>query len=49
MFGRIDNLKNQTGLALCRNAIVLPHGPASKRPGLQLHQRGGKFRRQRCA
>lgn len=33
MHGRLDNLKNQTGLALCRNAIVLPHGPASKRPG----------------
>lgn len=34
MFGRLDNVKNQTGLALCRNAIVLPHGPVSKRPGL---------------
>lgn len=34
MFGRIDNVKNQTGLALCRNALVLPHGPATKRPGL---------------
>lgn len=33
MYGRLDNIKNQTGLALCRNAIVLPHGPASKRPG----------------
>lgn len=34
MYGRIDNIKNQTGLALCRNAVVLPHGPVSKRPGL---------------
>lgn len=33
MFGRIDNAKNQTGLALCRNAIPLPHGPVTKRPG----------------
>lgn len=33
MHGRIDNLKNQTGLALCRNGLVLPHGPVSKRPG----------------
>lgn len=33
MYGRLDNVKNQTGLALCRNALVLPHGPASKRPG----------------
>lgn len=34
MFGRLDNVKNQTGLALCRNATLLPHGPAVKRPGL---------------
>lgn len=33
MFGRTDNVKNQTGLGLCRNAIVLPHGPVSKRSG----------------
>jgi hypothetical protein len=33
MFGRLDNVKNQTGLALCRNALVLPHGPATKRTG----------------
>jgi hypothetical protein len=33
MFGRTDNVKNQTGLALCRNALVLPHGPVTKRPG----------------
>lgn len=34
MYGRFDNGKNQTGLALCRNAVVLPHGPVTKRPGL---------------
>lgn len=34
MYGRLDNVKFQTGLALCRNAIVLPHGPVTKRAGL---------------
>jgi hypothetical protein len=33
MYGRLDNVKFQTGLALCRNAFVLPHGPVTKRPG----------------
>lgn len=33
MYGRLDNVKFQTGLALCKNAYVLPHGPATKRPG----------------
>lgn len=33
MYGRLDNVKFQTGLALCRNATVLPHGPVAKRPG----------------
>ena len=33
MFGRIDDAKYQTGLALCQNFIILPHGPASNRPG----------------
>jgi len=32
-FGRIDDIKFQTGLALCRNFIVLPHGPIATRPG----------------
>ena len=32
-FGRIDDAKFQTGLAKCRNFIVLPHGPAANRPG----------------
>jgi len=32
-FGRIDDVKYQTGLAMCRNFIVLPHGPVSNRPG----------------
>lgn len=33
MYGRLDNVKFQTGLALCRNAMVLPHGPVTKRSG----------------
>lgn len=34
-FGRIDDIKYQTGLATCRNFIVLPHGPVANRPGTQ--------------
>lgn len=34
-FGRIDDTKYQTGLATCRNFIVLPHGPVANRPGTQ--------------
>jgi len=32
-FGHIDDAKYQTGLALARNMIVLPHGPAANRSG----------------
>lgn len=32
-FGRIDDIKYQTGLATCRNFIIYPHGPAANRPG----------------
>lgn len=32
-FGRIDDVKYQTGLALCRNFVILPHGPAQNRAG----------------
>jgi hypothetical protein len=31
--GRLDLVKYQTGLSLCRNFITLPHGPAARRPG----------------
>jgi hypothetical protein len=34
-FARFDDLKNQTGLKTCRNAIVKPHGPVSNRGGLR--------------
>lgn len=33
MFGRIDDGKYQTGLALCRNFLIEPQGPIMKRPG----------------
>lgn len=34
-FGRLDDAKYQAGLALCRNFIVLPHGPVENRAGMQ--------------
>lgn len=33
--GRLDLSKYQTGLALARNFITLPHGPATRRPGFE--------------
>ncbi|MEN9904248.1 MAG: hypothetical protein RLZZ555_813, partial [Pseudomonadota bacterium] len=33
--GRLDLVKYQTGLALARNFITLPHGPAARRPGFE--------------
>ncbi|MBU3640518.1 hypothetical protein [Polynucleobacter sp. Fuers-14] len=35
LFGRVDLAKRQEGLALCRNFITLPHGPAVNRPGTE--------------
>lgn len=35
LYGRIDLAKFQTGLAECSNMIILPHGPATKRPGFE--------------
>jgi hypothetical protein len=32
-FGRIDDVKYQSGAAKMRNFIALPHGPAASRPG----------------
>lgn len=34
-WGRIDDVKYQTGLAKCRNFICLPHGPLANRPGFE--------------
>ena len=33
--GRVDLSKYQTGLSLTRNMMVLPHGPAVRRPGFK--------------
>lgn len=33
MFGRIDDVKYQSGLAACRNFIIKPQGPAENRAG----------------
>ena len=38
MFGRIDDAKYQSGLALCRNFIIKPHGPAENRAGFAFVQ-----------
>lgn len=35
LYGRLDLTKYQTGLAECKNFIVLPHGPVANRPGLE--------------
>ena len=32
-WGQFGDAKFQTGLATCRNFTVLPHGPATNRPG----------------
>lgn len=34
-FGMIADAKFQTGLALCRNFVIKPHGPAENRPGTE--------------
>lgn len=41
MYGRLDNVKFQTGLALGLNGIVLPHGPFTKRPGFAFVRAAG--------
>jgi len=41
-WGRIDDVKYQTGLATCRNLYVLPHGPIANRPGFEF-VRAAKF------
>lgn len=35
MYGRIDDVRYQTGLGLCRNFVTLPHGPAQNRAGFE--------------
>ena len=36
MYGRVDDVKFQTGAATVRNFIVLPQGPLANRPGFEL-------------
>lgn len=48
MFGRIDDLKYNTGLRQCLNMFVLPQGPVVSRPGTQFVREvanSGKFTR----
>lgn len=33
MFGRVDDVKYQSGLSMCRNFAIKPQGPAENRPG----------------
>jgi hypothetical protein len=35
LFGRVDVDKEQSGLALCENFVVLPHGPVANRAGFR--------------
>jgi hypothetical protein len=35
LHGRLDLTRYQTGLALAQNALILPHGPAQRRPGMR--------------
>lgn len=35
LWGRIDDVKFQTGLATARNLVTLPHGPVRERPGFR--------------
>lgn len=35
LYGRIDLEKFQSGLAMCRNFVVLPHGPVANRAGTE--------------
>ncbi|MBP6563991.1 MAG: hypothetical protein KA200_00100 [Burkholderiales bacterium] len=40
-FGRITDQKYQTGLAECRNFVVLPHGPVQNRAGFKFVREAG--------
>lgn len=44
--GRLDLVKFQTGLALARNYITLPHGPATRRPGFEFVREAGDSTKQ---
>lgn len=40
-FGRITDQRYQTGLAVCRNFVVLPHGPVQNRAGFKFVRAAG--------
>lgn len=46
-FGRLDDPKYQSGLAICRNFIPLPHGPAQNRTGTAF-VRSAKYPNRKC-
>ena len=47
MFGRIDDVKYQTGLSTCRNFLIKPQGPAENRPGFEF-VRAAKYAGKKC-
>lgn len=47
MYGRFDDQKYQTGLALCKNFLVLPQGPIENRPGFEF-VRAAKYADKPC-
>ena len=47
MFGRIDDAKYQTGLAICRNFVCLPQGPVQNRSGFEF-VRAAKYADRPC-
>lgn len=47
MYGRIDDQKYQTGLALCQNLLVLPQGPLQNRSGFEF-VRAAKYSDKPC-
>ena len=47
MYGRIDDQKYQSGLALCRNMVVLAQGPVRNRSGFEF-VRETKFVERKC-
>lgn len=47
MYARIDDTKNQAGLATCKNFIVEPQGPVLRRPGFE-YVNSAKYADRKC-
>lgn len=47
MYARVDDTKNQTGLAKCKNFIVEPQGPVFRRPGFE-YVANTKYANRKC-